>query len=40
MKEIHNVRINAPIKTGDVIISNVANTGIDIVATRDMSSVL
>ena len=38
MKEIHSIHVNAPIKAGEVIINNVANTGIDIIATRDMSS--
>ncbi len=39
MKEIKKVKVNAPIKVGDVIIENILNTGADVVATRDMQSV-
>ena len=36
MKELASVRVKAPVKCGDVVYENVANTGINIVATRDM----
>ncbi|MGL6294403.1 DUF1667 domain-containing protein [Eubacterium aggregans] len=39
MKEIDKVVVEAPIKTGDVIIPNVCGTGIDIVATKSMPAI-
>ena len=36
MSEIHKKIIKAPVKTGDVIISNVAGTSVDVIATRDV----
>ena len=36
MKEINTVKTQAPKKMGDVIIENVLNTGIDIVASRSV----
>lgn len=39
MSSINVIRIKAPVHIGDVVISNVANTGIDIVACRDMEKV-
>ena len=36
MDEITKVTVKAPIKIGDVIIKNVLNTGVDIVATKDI----
>lgn len=36
MKKLDNIRVIAPIKMGDVIIKNVCDTGIDIVASRSM----
>lgn len=38
INEINKVTINAPVKVGDIIIKNVLNTGIDIVATRDIAA--
>jgi CxxC motif-containing protein len=38
MKEIHNARVEAPISIGDVLISNVAGTNVDIVATKNIYS--
>ena len=35
MKEIHKVVVTAPIKRGDVIIPNILNTGVDIIASGD-----
>ncbi len=36
MNEIHKVRVNAPIHIGDVIIHNCADTGVDVVCTKDV----
>jgi len=36
MKEINKVSVQAPVKMGDVIIENILNTGVDIIATRSM----
>lgn len=36
MEEINKVTMNAPISIGDVVIKNIFNTGIDIVATKDI----
>lgn len=36
MEKINSTKITAPVKVGDVIIANVLDTGINIVATRDM----
>ncbi|MBP3891191.1 MAG: DUF1667 domain-containing protein [Solobacterium sp.] len=37
MEEIHNTSIEAPVKMGQVIIENVAGTGIQILAARSLS---
>lgn len=34
MKEINHTSISAPVKTGDVVIKNILNLGVDIKATR------
>ena len=36
MKELENVQITSPISVGDLIIENVCDTGVDIVASRSM----
>jgi len=36
LNELKDVSVDAPIKIGDVIIKNVLNTGVDIVATRNV----
>ena len=36
MKEIREVTVTAPIHIGDVIIKNVADTGVDVIATKDV----
>ena len=36
MKEIKSVSVNLPVKRYDVIIKNVCDTGVDIVATKDV----
>ncbi len=37
MQEINKTSVFAPVKMGDVIIKNVLNTGIDIIASRSMA---
>lgn len=36
MKVINNIVVDAPIKMGEVLISNICDTGVDIVATNEM----
>lgn len=36
MKELNNIVVSSPIRCGDIIIKNVCNTGINIVASRSM----
>jgi len=36
MKEINKITVSAPIKTGEIIIKNVLNTGVDIAASRSI----
>lgn len=36
MKELSGVRVEAPVKVGDVLVKNILNTGVDIVATRNV----
>ena len=36
VKELKNIEVEAPIKIGDVILSNIAKTGIDVIATRNI----
>ena len=36
MDEINKISVEAPVKCGDVLLENVLDTGIDIVACRDM----
>ncbi|MCF0112992.1 MAG: DUF1667 domain-containing protein [Bacilli bacterium] len=36
MKIVNQTTVNAPIHIGDVIVSNIAGTGSDLVATRDI----
>ncbi|NLG14993.1 MAG: DUF1667 domain-containing protein [Lentisphaerae bacterium] len=35
LEAIHNARVQLPVRIGDVVLSNVAGTGIDVVATAD-----
>lgn len=37
MKVVSTVTVKAPVKVGDVLLPNVCDTGVDIVASRDMS---
>lgn len=36
MKEINEVTINKPLHNGDIVLENVLNTGINLIATSDM----
>lgn len=37
VKTLKNLEVEAPIKIGDVLLTNVAGTGVDIIATRNIS---
>lgn len=37
MKIINNIIVSAPIKLGDIIIRNILDTGVDVVATRSIN---
>ncbi len=39
MAALENVKTDAPVKIGDVIVANVCDTGVDIVATKDVAAV-
>lgn len=39
MSSINSVKIAAPVHIGDVIIKDVAGTGVDVVSTRDMEKI-
>ena len=39
LKEIKKIKIDAPVNIGNIIIKNVAETGIDIIATKSIKSV-
>lgn len=39
MEEINKVRLSAPIHVGDIIIENIAGTGVSLIATRNMEVV-
>ena len=36
MKEINKIKVKSPVKMGDIVLHNILNTGLDIVASRDM----
>jgi CxxC motif-containing protein len=36
MKEINNLEVTGPVHTGDILIENIADTGINLVSSRDM----
>lgn len=38
VEALKDVTVNAPVKIGDVILSNVADTGVDIVAARNVAA--
>lgn len=37
MKVINSIKVKAPIKMGDVLLENILGTGVDIIATRDLT---
>ena len=39
MNQINKVKVKAPVKLGDVIIKNVAKTGVNVIATRSFESI-
>lgn len=39
MNQINKVKVKAPVKRDDVIIKNVARTGVDVIASRSMDSI-
>ena len=36
MEELSRVRVSVPVHTGDVVLANVLDTGVDVIATRDL----
>ena len=38
MEEINKVIVEAPIKMGDIVIENILNTGVNVIATRDIKN--
>ena len=40
LKEIKKIKVKAPVKAGDILIKNVATTGIDIIATKTVNKML
>jgi len=38
VKAIHQVKMNAPVAIGDIVLANVVGTGVDIVATRQVTT--
>ncbi|WP_041082370.1 DUF1667 domain-containing protein [Thermotoga profunda] len=34
MKKLREIKVNAPVKVGDVILKNIFDTGVDVIATR------
>lgn len=40
MDEIRKTKVNAPIKIGDILIKDVAGTGIDIIATKNIKKAI
>lgn len=39
IKELRNVRVNAPVEIGDIIVENICNTGVNIIATKRVSNI-
>lgn len=37
VKELKDVQIQAPVHIGDIVVANIADTGIDVVATRNVA---
>lgn len=40
MEEINNIRINAPVKIGQIIITNILDTNSDLIITRDVNKIV
>ena len=40
MKALQQVEVQAPICIGDVVLANVADTGVDVIATKDVMEIL
>jgi CxxC motif-containing protein len=40
MRQLKGLKVKAPVKIGDVILRDVAHTGVDIVATRDVEAAM
>ncbi len=38
MALVHTVRLHAPVKAGDIVIKNIADTGVDLIATRAVAT--
>ena len=38
MKALKGVKVQAPVYMGDVIVKNVADTGVDVIATKSVDS--
>ncbi|MGI5979433.1 MAG: DUF1667 domain-containing protein [Oscillospiraceae bacterium] len=38
MKEIHAVRLSAPVRAGEIVVHDVAGSGVDIIATRSVEA--
>ena len=38
VRALRNVEVRAPIRIGDVIVSNIADTGIDVIATKNVEN--
>lgn len=36
IEELNKITVKAPVKMGDVIVENILNTGVDVIATRDL----
>ena len=36
MQELATIRVKAPVQEGDVIVSNIANTGVSVIATKEI----
>ena len=36
MQELATIRVKAPVREGDVIVSNIANTGVSVIATKEI----
>ncbi len=39
LQQLKSVCVNAPVKQGDIIVQNVCNTGVNIVATKSVSAI-